>query len=273
MKRIESPKNPTVKALLKLRERRARERGGRYLIEGARELSRALAAGVPLEQLGYAEALLGDEGRAVLADPRAAALPRLELSEAAFARVSLRQHPDGVLAVARTAPTTLSELRLPENALVLVLDGLEKPGNLGALLRTADAADLAAVFVTGVGTDLYNPNVIRSSVGSVFSRPVVAAPSEELLGWLLERGVTLVAATPHASQSYWEADYRGPSAIVLGAEDQGLGEVWLAGATQVAIPMRGLADSLNVATAGALLVYEALRQRHGASGTQNASGG
>ena len=141
-------------------------------------------------------------------------------------------------------------------------DGLEKPGNLGALLRTADGAGLDAVFLTGEGTDLTNPNVIRASMGSVFSRPVRTAGAPALLEWLTARGFKLVAATPGADTSFWDADYQGATAILLGTEHEGLSPAWLeAASTRVAIPMRGLADSLNVATAGALLVYEALRQR------------
>ena len=266
---IESSKNPTIRALLRLRERRAREREGRYLIEGARELTRALQAGVALEGLYYAEALLNDEGRRLLGHGAfghsgvgPGGLERTSLSQDAFERLSLRQNPDGVLGLARMEPGALGALEPPENALVLVLDGLEKPGNLGALLRTADAGGLAAVFATGAGTDLYNPNVIRSSLGSLFSRPVLAVSPEGALEWLRARGFALVAATPHASQSYWDADLRGPTALLLGAEDVGLSAAWLeAATTRVAIPMRGLADSLNVATAGAILIYEALRQR------------
>jgi RNA methyltransferase, TrmH family len=259
--RIDSPKNPTVKALARLRERRHREREGLFLIEGAREVTRAAQAGVPLEQLLIAETFLGDEGRALLREAPAD-LKRFELSEAAFARLSLRQNPDGVLAVARAVPIALESLTLPEDALVLVIDGLEKPGNIGALLRTADAGDLAAVFLSGAGADLHNPNVIRSSVGSVFSRPVLAVPERDLLAFLRAGGFTLVAATPEAERAHWDEDYRGRTALLLGAEHAGLSAFWREEADRpVRIPMRGAADSLNVATAGAILIYEALRQR------------
>jgi TrmH family RNA methyltransferase len=146
---------------------------------------------------------------------------------------------------------------------VLIIDGLEKPGNIGALLRTADAARLDAVFLTGQGTDPYNPNVIRSSVGSVFSRPVLVVEAEHLLKWLEPQGFTLLAASPDTNHSYWDASYQDASAIILGTEHEGLSPFWKHHATlQVTIPMYGTADSLNVATAGALLIYEALRQRH-----------
>ena len=258
-KQIDSPKNQTVKELVRLRERRVRERAGRYLIEGTREVQRAFQAGIPVQELFVCPELLRPEGKALVG---ALSLPRTDLSSAAFERVSLRQNPDGVLAVATVTSKELTSLTLKDNALVLVIDGLEKPGNVGALLRTADAADLDAVFVTGAGTDLYNPNVIRASVGSVFSRPVLAVATEELLEFLQTKNFVLVAATPDAEKSYWEESYTGSSAIVLGTEHEGLGRVWLEQADRrVRIPMHGLADSLNVSVSGALLLFEALRQR------------
>ena len=258
--RIESPKNTQVKALVKLRERRTREREKRYLIEGAREVGRALSAEIELETLYVCERFLNAEGEEVLA--RADHIKRIDLSDIAFEKVSYRGSPDGLLAVAPMRETSLESLQLKPNALILVVVGLEKPGNLGALLRTADGVDVDAVFVTGAGTDLYNPNVIRASVGSVFSRPVLNIETDALLTWLREREVTIVATTPHTELSYWDAVYRGAVAIALGAEHEGLSEAWLGAAqSRVAIPMRGLADSLNVGTAGALLLYEAVRQR------------
>ena len=258
-RRIDSPKNQTVKDLAKLKERRQRDVARRYLIEGTRELTRALSANVPLEETFICPDLLRPEGRTLV---ESLTLPQTEVSPAAFQRLSLRQNPDGVLGVARMQATKLEHLTLPPDALVLVVDGVEKPGNLGALLRTADAGDLSAVFVTGAGTDLYNPNVIRASLGSVFSRPVVAVETPELLESLSAHNFKLAAATPEATKTYWEEDYRGAVALILGTEHAGLGQDWRGAATaKVSIPMHGLADSLNVSVAGALLVYEALRQR------------
>ncbi len=264
MARIESPKNAQVKALVKLRERRTREREGRYLIEGAREVSRALSAEVELERLYICEDFLNAEGEEVLA--RAAEIEQIHLSDIAFKKVSYRDAPDGLLAVAPLHETSLDTLKVEPNALFLVVVGLEKPGNLGALLRTADGVDVDAVFVTGAGTDLYNPNVIRASMGSVFSRPVLNVETEPLLTWLRENHINIVATTPHTEVSYWNADYTSAVAIVLGAEHEGLSDDWLEAAqNRVSIPMRGLADSLNVGTAGALLLYEAVRQRRASS--------
>jgi RNA methyltransferase, TrmH family len=259
-KRIDSLKNPTLKTLVELKERKTRDREQRYLIEGVREVSRALQAGEAILTLLFVPELLGAEGKEIIISQSKA--ERLELSPEAFAKLSLRQNPDGLIAVATIRTKKLSELSLPNNALVLVIEGLEKPGNVGALLRSADAANLDAVFITGQGTDLYNPKVIRASMGSLFSRPVLVANTQELIAYLDSNHFNIVAATPHTAQHYWNEDFGKSTAIVLGTEHEGLSKVWLSAATsQVTIPMNGLADSLNVATAGALLMYEALRQR------------
>jgi TrmH family RNA methyltransferase len=262
-KRIDSTQNPRVKTLVRLKERRTRNRENRYVIEGVREISRAATSGVTLQELYVCAEYLRSDGLELVTQLEALdAIEVLELSREAFDKASHRESPDGLLAVAAMRAWRLDALELPENALVLVLDGLEKPGNLGALLRTADGAGLHAVFVTGEGTDLFNPNVIRSSMGSVFSLPVVPVDVAELLPWLQARDFSLIATSPEAEATYWDVDYRGASAIVLGTEHAGLPGAWFDAATaRVAIPMGGLADSLNVATAGALLMYEALRQR------------
>ena len=260
MKRIDSSQNPELRARAKLKERRARSREGRFLIEGAREVSRALTAGVTLETLYLCPDLLGDAGRATGQQAETAGVTLTELSAAAFKVLSYRENPDGVVAVAERQEKNLSDLKLPEDALVVVVEGLEKPGNLGALLRTADSVGAHALFATGHGTDLENPNVIRSSMGSVFSFPVLSVGADELQPWLRREGFTLVATTPHTDTFYWDVNYRGRTAILLGAEHRGLSSAWLE-ETRVRIPMHGLADSLNVATTGALLLYEAMRQR------------
>ena len=261
-KRIESPRNPLVKELLRLHERRGRERSGRFLIEGTREVERALEAGVPVLEVLLAPELAGPETLALASTAEARGLPVNELTGTAFGRLSVRENPDGMLAVAETWTVEPEQLQLPDDPLLLVLDGLEKPGNLGALLRTADAVDADAVFVTGPGTDPFNPNVIRASMGSVFSRPLVQLGGERLRHFLAAAGVRTVATSPSAAKPFWDASLAGPTAIVLGTEHEGLGVEWLETADErVHIPMAGLADSLNVATAGALLLYEALRQR------------
>jgi TrmH family RNA methyltransferase len=263
--RIDSPKNPRVKALVRLQERRERERAGRALVEGARETRRVLEAGVVIETAYLAPSLLRGEGRDLAEALRSAGVPCVELAEAAFARASRRQGPDGVLAVIRPPLRALHALQLPEAPLLLVLVGTEKPGNLGGLLRSADAAGADAVLaVDGGGTDPWNPGVIRASMGSVFALPLVACDAEEARAWLAARSVRTVATSPAAELDVWDADLTGGVAIVLGPEHAGLDAAWLeTAATRVRVPMGGAADSLNVGVTGALLLFEALRQRRG----------
>jgi TrmH family RNA methyltransferase len=260
-RRLQSTQNPILKGLIRLREKRTREREGRYLIEGMREVARAADAGVPLQQLFVGPEFLAVGAEALIERLERRGVEVVTLSKAAFEKASYRESPDGVLAVAAMQTRTLEELAVEDDALVLILDGLEKPGNVGALLRTADAVGASAVILLG-GIDLHNPNLIRSSMGSFFHVPLYQVDEGELHGWLERQTLQLVAATPEAERCYWDADYRSATAILLGAEHAGLARVWRDEATvRVSIPMVGRADSLNVATAGALLLYEALRQR------------
>ncbi|WP_038048712.1 TrmH family RNA methyltransferase [Thermus caliditerrae] len=255
--RIQSPANPKVKALAALKERREREKTGLFLVEGRREVERALRAGLHLETL-----LLGP--KATLEDQALAGqAPILELSQEAMERVSVRENPPPVIGVFHLPRKTLKEVQLPRNPLVLVLLGLEKPGNLGAILRSADGAGADLVLVAE-GVDLYSPQVIRNSTGVVFSLPVFPVAEAEVALFLEAQGLFLVAATPKGERIYWEEDYRRGAAFLLGAEDEGLPPAWLRKAhARVRIPMRGVADSLNVSVSAALLLYEALRQRGG----------
>lgn len=255
--RIQSPANPKVKALAALKERKERERTGLFLVEGRREVERALKAGLQLEAL-----LLGPR-----ATPEERALasraPILELSQEALQRVSVRENPPSVIGVFHIPQRSLKAIQLPPNPLVLVLLGLEKPGNLGAILRSADGAGVDLVLVAE-GVDLYSPQVVRNSTGVVFSLPVFPVGEEEAARFLEKERLFLVAATPKGERIYWEEDYRKGVAFLLGAEDEGLSEAWLSRASvRVRIPMRGQADSLNVSVSAALLLYEALRQRGG----------
>jgi len=265
--RIESRTNPRVKALVRLHARREREREHRAFVEGAREVERALAAGVRLEAAYLAPALLGAAGRRTEDALERADIDVVELSEGAFAKISRRQHPDGVAAVIRPPRRTLDDLELPRPPLLLVAVATEKPGNLGGLVRSADAAGVDAVLaVGGAGTDPWNPGVIRASMGSVFALPVVACDDAEASAWLARRGVRRIAATPAAERDLWEEDLTGPVAIVLGPEHEGLSSAWTEAAdARVRVPMRGAADSLNVSVTGALVLYEAVRQRRGAA--------
>lgn len=262
---ITSLQNPRVKGALRLRQRRHRDRQQRILIDGARELLRALRAGVRLVEVFVCEPLCvsreADQVRVLLP---ASGADVLEVAEPVFQKLAFGQRAEGVLGVAETPRGGLERLRLPERPLVAVLEGVEKPGNLGAVLRSADAAGVSALIVADGRTDLYNPNAIRASLGTIFSMPVAQASAGQVLGWLRERELAIYAARPDGALLYTQADFARPSAIVLGSEAAGLSGLWLSDQVQgVRLPMLGVADSLNVSAAAAVLFYEALRQRGG----------
>jgi len=259
--RISSTANPWIKAAALLKERKERERTGLFLIEGSREIERALAVGLELVEAYCGVNLNPHEARIAAALERIERLRIIEVSEPVLKKLSSRENPAGVVVVARRPNPSLTHYQPSKNALLLVSVGLEKPGNLGALLRSADAAGADAVLVAG-GVDLYSPQVVRNSTGVVFSLPTFVAREEVVLDWLVQHRIPMLATTPHTHLSYWDVDLRGPVAIVMGTEHQGLSQVWLERATQrVKIPMQGQADSLNVSVTAALMLYEAKRQR------------
>jgi len=263
LRRITSTANPRLRAALRLRGRRERDRQGLTLIDGVRETARALSGGARLREAFYAQAHCEEqECRAVLEQLREAGVPVVELGQEAFARLAYGDRLDGIVAVAETPLRQLRDLWLPAEPLVAVIEGVEKPGNLGAILRTADGAGLDAVIVAETSTDLFNPNVIRASMGTIFSVPVSVASTGDVLTWLRERGIAIVAARVGGSVDYSQADYTGPVAIALGSEARGLSDAWAELAlASVHVPMLGVADSLNVSATAAVLFYEALRQR------------
>ncbi len=260
---ITSLQNPRLKRLVRLRDRRARDEERAFLVEGFREVRRALEKQVALAELYYAPSwFLGENEPALLAAAAAAGTRLFELSKDAFAKVAYRDRPDGFLAVAPQWRQTLAALALPAVPFLLVVEAIEKPGNLGTILRGADAAGCHAVIVCDPVTDLFNPNVVRASTGVLFSVPCVVEESPAVSAWLKDRGVRTVATTPAAGKSYTEADLRGPLALVMGSEQFGLSDFWLRAADlSVRIPMAGQADSLNVAMAALVTLFEAVRQR------------
>lgn len=268
---ISGLQNPHVKNAARLRERRHREKQGRILIDGARELRRAIDAGVQLIAVFVCEPLCRSrEARQLLAALPSAAAAIYSVTEKVFAKLAFGERAEGVLGVAAMPDATLDRLRLPESPLVAVLEGLEKPGNLGAVLRSGDATGVSALIVADPQTDLYNPNAVRASLGTIFSLPVAAATTAEAVHWLRRHDLRVFAARVDGSVPYTEADFRGPSAIVLGSEAQGLTGAWSGPeVTAIRLPMLGVADSLNVSAAAAVLFYEAIRQR--ASGTTSQS--
>lgn len=250
---ITSTTNPLVKDLVRLRSRRHRDREKRFLIEGRREIALAMRGGVELHRLVVCPDLGGE---AITGHPL------VEMAEAPFRKVSVRQNPDGFLAVADHLDARLDRLRLPEGALVLWVESIEKPGNLGAMLRTADAVGVDGVIVTDPTTDIHNPNVVRASQGALFTVAVAVASAAEAADRLAREGIRLVALTPAASNSLWDTDLAGPVAVAIGAEATGLSpEVVAVAAEEVMIPMSGAVDSLNASVAAAVVLYEAARQR------------
>jgi TrmH family RNA methyltransferase len=233
------------------------------LIEGFREIRRALQNRHPVTELFVCPDLFkGENEDGLIATARRQNAEIVTCSAEVFRKMSYRDGPDGLLAVAPSVTRSLNDLALPDPALIVVAQAIEKPGNLGTILRSADAAGVHAVIVCDRCTDINNPNVVRASIGTLFALPVVETETAAALAWLGRHDIRIVAATPHAETLYTAADLTRRVAIVLGTEQYGLSPEWLAhDGVQVRIPMRGQADSLNVAQAATLLLYEALRQR------------
>ena len=260
---IESAQNPRIKKAVKLRKSKVRSELKQTLVEGFREIRRAFDSGWRFTELYYCPELYLDIDEDQLVNQiHQTGVPVFQCSETAFRKMSYRDTPDGLMALSPLVGKTLAELELPENPLLLIAEDLEKPGNLGTMLRTADATGVDAVIACDHKTDLNNPNVIRASIGTIFFIPVAEASSEETFQWLKEHDIQSLAAVPGATEEYTEADMQRGTAIVVGAEDEGLTEAWIKAADRkVGIPMLGKNDSLNVSTAAAILLYEAVRQR------------
>lgn len=263
---LTSMQNPKIKEASKLWKRRDREESGLFLIEGFRELMRASQGSVEVEELFICEPLfLGSNEPDLIAALKAKGTRVFSCSEAVFRKLSYRDRPDGLIAVARQSSRSLDQLKQASGLpFYVVAEGIEKPGNLGTILRSADATGVDGVIVCDRQTDIHNPNVVRASVGTLFTVPVVEADSKTVYSWLKGQGIVILSATPHAEKEYTEVDLKQPLAIVVGAEQYGLSDLWMKKADiQVRIPMLGKADSLNVATATTLLLYEVIRQRRG----------
>ncbi len=258
---ITSLSNPQVKSVVALRERKARESSGLTIVEGVREISAAVAAKVPVKELYVCREFFTNRGEEELI--RMIPLPGwVEVPKAVFEKISYGDRQEGVLAVCAPRVHQLKDLKLRNAPLVVVLESVEKPGNLGAVLRSCDGAGVDALFLCGQGADVYNPNVIRASTGTVFHIPVVVSDNETFSGYLKKLKIRAIAAVVQAKTVYTQADFKGGAAIVLGSEQNGLSDFWIKNSqAQVKIPMLGKADSLNVSTTAALLIYEALRQR------------
>ncbi len=269
---ITSAANPRLRSLIALRRRRVREAVGSTLVEGYEELSMALGAGVVPSAAYVCPQLFSPAGRAgsqdigvqedLVAELHRLGVHVIRLSRPAFEKVAYREGPDGLIAVVDNVVRRLDDLTVGAGALIVLCQGIEKPGNLGAMLRTADAAGADAVIAADPVTDWGNPNVVRASKGTVFAVPVASARTRETLTWLRDNHIALVVSTPDTDVVYTDVDYTGPVAIAVGAEKHGADDVLLAAAAErVRIPMAGRANSLNVAASTAILLYEAVRQR------------
>jgi TrmH family RNA methyltransferase len=250
-----------VKEAVKLRDGGERRRLGRFLIDGVREVRRAVEAGIELVELFVCPERVDEETRR-FAEHLTAPAQVFQVPPGILEKLSYGDRSEGLIAVARTPTRCLEDLRLPDNPFVVVLEGAEKPGNVGAVLRTADATGASAVIVADPATDLYNPNAIRASLGAIFTVPVCAATTVDTRHWLRDRRLTIYAARVEGAVAYTDVSYTRPCAIVLGSEAHGLSEAWRGeDITAVSLPMRGRIDSLNVSTTAAVLLYEAVRQR------------
>lgn len=259
MKQITSIQNPFIKSLVLLQEKaKARKQSGTFLIEGNREISLAIKGGYEMETLLFLPELISETE----AEKLAKNADLIEISKEVYQKLAYRDTTEGILAVAKTKSMQLSDLKLSENPLILIAEAPEKPGNIGALLRTADAANLDAVIIANPKSDLYNPNIVRSSVGCLFTNQIATGTTSEIIAFLKDRKINFYCATLQNSTSYHTQDYTTPTALVVGTEATGLTEEWRKEATQnIIIPMQGEIDSMNVSVAAAILIFEAKRQR------------
>jgi TrmH family RNA methyltransferase len=259
MKQIASVQNPYIKSLVLLQDKaKARKQSGTFLIEGKREIEIAMKGGYEIETILYLPELISETESKKLSKN----VDLIEISKDIYQKLAYRDTTEGILAVAKSKSMQLSDLKLTKNPLILVAEAPEKPGNIGALLRTADAANLDAVIIANPKSDLYNPNIVRSSVGCLFTNQIATGTTTEIIAFLKEQHINIYCATLQNSTSYHTQNYNTPTALVVGTEATGLTQEWRDAATQtIIIPMQGEIDSMNVSVAAAILIFEAKRQR------------
>ena len=260
MKQITSIQNPFIKSLVLLQEKsKARKQSGTFLIEGQREIELAIKGNYELETILFLPELISEKQITQLSKH---SIDLIEISKEVYQKLAYRDTTEGILAVAMAKSLSLSNLILPSNPLILIAEALEKPGNLGALLRTADAANLDAVIIANPKSDLYNPNIVRSSVGGLFTNQIATGTTTEIIAFLKQHNIPFYCATLQNATPYYTQDYTKPTALVVGTEATGLTQEWRDHATQnIIIPMQGEIDSMNVSVAAAVLIFEAKRQR------------
>lgn len=260
MKQITSIQNPFIKSLVLLQEKaKARKQSGTFLIEGKREIELAIKGNYEIETFLFLPELISIDQFTKLSNRQ---IDLIEINKEVYQKLAYRDTTEGIIAVAKTKSLQLSDLKLGKNPLILVAEAIEKPGNLGAMLRTADAAKLDAVIIANPKTDFYNPNIVRSSVGCLFTNQIATGTTEEVIAFLKENNIAIYSATLQNSTYYHTQDYTTSSALVVGTEATGLSQQWRDEATQnIIIPMQGEIDSMNVSVASAILLFEAKRQR------------
>lgn len=248
-----------IKSLVQLQEKaKARKQSGTFLIEGQREIQLAVKGGYELETLLFFPELMDLTSATKISQQ----IPLIEINKEVYQRLAYRDTTEGILAIARIKSMQLSDLKLSNNPLILIAEAPEKPGNIGALLRTADAANLDAVIIANPKSDMYNPNIVRSSVGGLFTNQIAVGSTSEIITYLQKNNINFYSATLQNSTSYHTQDFTQPTALVVGTEATGLSQEWRDKATQnINIPMQGAIDSMNVSVAAAILIYEAKRQR------------
>ena len=258
---ITSAQNPKIKRLLQLQQKSSeRRKAGLFVVEGIREVERCLEKGYEIDTIFYLNKPMAENISKIIEKNKGIKL--FEVSPTIYEKIAYRGSTEGVIAEVKTKDKTLNDLNLSENPLVVVLESVEKPGNLGAILRSADAAGADALIVCDPLTDLYNPNLIRNSTGAIFSVPCVACTSEECIKYLKENNIQILTAQLQDSELYYDTDMKRGTAIVMGTEATGLTDIWRKAAdAHIRIPMLGITDSLNVSVSAAILLYEAVRQR------------
>lgn len=262
--KLTSAQNPKIKRACSFRERRCREEESRTILEGYRELSRALEFGMKIEECYFCPSMfLGSNEDKLLRNLESSGAELFEVTPELLTKMAYRDRPEGLVGIAVMRKHSLDDMPFVEGGLYLVAESVEKPGNLGSMLRSADAAGASGVIICRKCTDIYNPNVIRASTGAIFAVPLAEANVGETFDWLGKNGVSIMAATPHSEKIFTDVDMKKSMAIVVGAEQYGLSEEWLSRAHDVVkIPMLGKIDSLNVALAASILLFEAARQRN-----------
>lgn len=264
IKQISSAQNPLIKKVLQLKEKsRERKKTGLFALEGIRELQLALKAGYEVTTLFFCPEIIKEDQLSAIANKNGQQMELIEVNAAVYRKIAHRATTEGLVALAKSKTHGLDTLDFThKNPLILVAEAPEKPGNIGALLRTADAANLDAVIIANAKSDLYNPNIIRSSVGCLFTNTIAMGSTQEVISFLKKQHITMYCAALNASEIYTKTDFNKASAIVVGTEATGLSQAWLESASQnIIIPMLGEIDSMNVSVSAAILIFEAKRQR------------